>query len=275
VPEKQKLVFMYLANDIIQNSKKKGPEFGKEFGTLLAKAFKHIGESCREPKTKNNLDRILSIWEERGVYDNATIKEYYSALHCDQKSVEKKRKIDAKPTTAADASAIAAHSNGVSGNKKVKTSSSATVNNSLSRSMTKEVEKSVKTETVEVNGTVETRTVTLSPHQSFGDPPEPEELIKMIQDLENSASSDAVVREQIANLPPVVSEISLLAKIEDKEAAAKLATKVNDALTLLNDYNARLATEMDDRKKLNTMLKDFQQEQAELLKQAEQRLAVS
>lgn len=61
---------------------------------------------------------------------------------------------------------------------------------------------------------------------SIGDPPEPEELIKALIDLENSASSDAVVRERIANLPPEVSEVAMLAKLEDKESAAKLAVQV-------------------------------------------------
>lgn len=44
--------------------------------------------------------------------------------------------------------------------------------------------------------------------------------------LENSASSDANIRERIASLPPEVSEIALLSKLEDKEAAAKLAAQV-------------------------------------------------
>lgn len=44
---------------------------------------------------------------------------------------------------------------------------------------------------------------------------------------------------------------------------------------ILHDYNARLCAEMDDRKKLTTMLKDFQTEQRELLAQAEQRLQVN
>lgn len=63
-------------------------------------------------------------------------------------------------------------------------------------------------------------------HVKTGDPPEPEELIKALVDLENSASSDAVVREKIANLPPEVSEVAMLTKLEDKEAAAKLAAQV-------------------------------------------------
>lgn len=64
------------------------------------------------------------------------------------------------------------------------------------------------------DGSVETH-VHLSPRTPAGDPPEPEELIKAIQDLElNIASSDEIVRERIANLPREVSEVSLLSKIK-------------------------------------------------------------
>lgn len=66
-----------------------------------------------------------------------------------------------------------------------------------------------------------------------------------------------------------------LSKIEDKEAAMKLSARVNDAVQLLKEYNARLAAEMTERNKLTVMLKDFQREQQELLTQAEQRLEVS
>lgn len=54
-----------------------------------------------------------------------------------------------------------------------------------------------------------------------------------------------------------------------------MSAKVNDAVQLLNDYNARLTNEMNERNKLTIMLKDFQREQQELLLQAEQRLEVS
>lgn len=244
---------MYLANDVIQNSKKKGPEFGKEFEHVLLKAFKLIAQSGPEEKTIHNLNRILNIWGERGVYEEAKIKEFSGALNQREKSPAAPKVVEEKKRKAEDTH-DSSHAH-----KKSKTDKNHNA------------EKKAKSETIEVNGTVETH-VTLSPHQPEGDPPEPEELIKVLQDLENSASSDAVVRERIANLPPEVSELSALAKLEDKEAANRLALKVNDAIKILNDYNARLATEMDDRKKLTTMLKDFQREQQELLAQAEQRL---
>lgn len=271
VSSSKKLTFMYLANDVIQNSKKKGPEFGKEYENVLPKAFKLIAQSGPEEKTIHSLNRILNIWGERGVYDEAKIKEYSAALNQREKSPaaaaapakkngEEKRE---KRKPEADSNEH--------GQKKKSKSSSSSSSSAANNSAPAE-KKPVKTEvTIEVNGKVETH-VTLSPHQPDGDPPEPEELIKVIQELENSASSDAVVRERIANLPPEVSELSALAKLEDKEAAMRLAVKVNDAIKILNDYNARLASEMDDRKKLTTMLKDFQREQQELLAQAEQRL---
>lgn len=71
---------MYLANDVIQNSKKKGPEYGKEFGNILKRAFEHIAEKGIDDKTKSSLSRLLKIWNDRGVYDDAQIADFKSAL---------------------------------------------------------------------------------------------------------------------------------------------------------------------------------------------------
>jgi regulator of Ty1 transposition protein 103 len=40
----RKLTFMYLANDVIQNSRKKGPEFSKEFGAVLKFSFENVAK---------------------------------------------------------------------------------------------------------------------------------------------------------------------------------------------------------------------------------------
>lgn len=66
---------MYLANDVIQNSKKKGPEYGKEFGEVLGESFKHMAKTGITAKTKISLHRILNIWQERGVYDAQKIQD--------------------------------------------------------------------------------------------------------------------------------------------------------------------------------------------------------
>lgn len=41
----RKLTFLYLANDVIQNSKKKGPEFTEDFAPVIVNAFKHVYRS--------------------------------------------------------------------------------------------------------------------------------------------------------------------------------------------------------------------------------------
>lgn len=42
---------------------------------------------------------------------------------------------------------------------------------------------------------------------------QPEDLARTLLDLENSASSDAAVREKIAAFPPEVSDVTLMEKI--------------------------------------------------------------
>ncbi|KAM5135785.1 regulation of nuclear pre-mRNA domain-containing protein 1B [Mantella aurantiaca] len=75
----RKLTFLYLANDVIQNSKRKGPEFTREFEKVLLEAFSHVSseadEGCRKP-----LERLLHIWQERGVYSADFIQQIRLAL---------------------------------------------------------------------------------------------------------------------------------------------------------------------------------------------------
>ena len=51
------------------------------------------------------------------------------------------------------------------------------------------------------------------------------ELTSLLQDLENSASSDAVVREKIAKLPPSVSEVARLAEITHSKEGERLLSQ--------------------------------------------------
>lgn len=53
-----------------------------------------------------------------------------------------------------------------------------------------------------------------------------------------------------------------------------LIRQVNEAVSLLADYNARLINEMSERKKVANLLRDFIQSQRGLLIQAENRSQV-
>ncbi|XP_019327864.1 PREDICTED: LOW QUALITY PROTEIN: regulation of nuclear pre-mRNA domain-containing protein 1A [Aptenodytes forsteri] len=80
----RKLTFLYLANDVIQNSKRKGPEFTKDFAPVIVEAFKHVSSESDE-SCKKHLGRVLSIWEERSVYENDVLEQLRQALYGDRK----------------------------------------------------------------------------------------------------------------------------------------------------------------------------------------------
>lgn len=182
---------MYLANDVIQNSKKKGPEYSESFSTTLGKAFKDISQHCAEEKTFTSLDRILRIWEERGVYDADKIKEFDTNLG------KKPKAKHTAPSVPPSASSNAKKKEETPSRKRKSEEPSTSATNGSDKKKQK-VPTPSKAKVVEVNGE---KHVTLSPQLPVGDPPEPEDLIKMLQDLEEAASSDAVTRERITRLP--------------------------------------------------------------------------
>nr|XP_057903027.1 regulation of nuclear pre-mRNA domain-containing protein 1A-like [Doryrhamphus excisus]XP_057903100.1 regulation of nuclear pre-mRNA domain-containing protein 1A-like [Doryrhamphus excisus] len=80
----RKLTFLYLANDVIQNSKKKGPEFTQDFAPVIVDAFKHVHRDG-EDGCKKHLGRVFSIWQERAVYDNDLLEQLSQVLYGDKK----------------------------------------------------------------------------------------------------------------------------------------------------------------------------------------------
>ncbi|KAG2410534.1 uncharacterized protein HKW66_Vig0011990 [Vigna angularis] len=62
---------LYLANDIIQNSKCKGDEFVTEFWEVLPAALKDVFEKG-DDQEKHAASRLVNIWEERKVFESNT-----------------------------------------------------------------------------------------------------------------------------------------------------------------------------------------------------------
>lgn len=63
----QRVSFLYLANDILQNSRRKGSEFVNEFWKFLPAALKHVCHNGDE-HGKKVASRLVDIWEERKVF---------------------------------------------------------------------------------------------------------------------------------------------------------------------------------------------------------------
>ncbi|KAE8723128.1 putative Exocyst subunit exo70 family protein C2 [Hibiscus syriacus] len=66
-PREQRLAFLYLANDILQNSRRKGSEFVGEFWKVLPNALRVVIENGDE-FARNAALRLIRIWEERKVF---------------------------------------------------------------------------------------------------------------------------------------------------------------------------------------------------------------
>ncbi|KAF7211269.1 regulation of nuclear pre-mRNA domain-containing protein 1A [Nothobranchius furzeri] len=206
----RKLTFLYLANDVIQNSKRKGPEFTQDFAPVIVDAFKHVYREGEE-SCKKQLGRVLSIWQERAVYENNLLEQLSQVLYGENKA--KKRSYE---------------------------------------------------EIHPDEGFTSSR--------SPADPPQTAELIRALQELENAASSDSVLRQRISSLPAEVQDTSLLHRITDKESGERLSRLVEEACMLLADYSGRLAAEIDDRRQLTRTLTVFLQSQKDGLAQNEQKL---
>lgn len=62
-----KVCLLYLANDILQNSKRKGGEFVNEFWKVLPACLRHLYEHGEE-SGKKVVTRLVDIWDERKVF---------------------------------------------------------------------------------------------------------------------------------------------------------------------------------------------------------------
>ncbi|CAN4079068.1 unnamed protein product [Withania somnifera] len=81
-PREQRLAFLYLANDILQNSRRKGSEFVGEFWKVLPDALRDVIVNGNE-FGRNAALRLISIWEERKVFGSRgqILKEEFAGKH--------------------------------------------------------------------------------------------------------------------------------------------------------------------------------------------------
>ncbi|XP_067904233.1 regulation of nuclear pre-mRNA domain-containing protein 1B isoform X1 [Heterodontus francisci] len=276
----RKLTFIYLANDVIQNSKRKGPEFTKAFEAVLVDAFSHVARES-EQSCKKQMERVLNIWQERIVYDvdfiqqlKLTVDESNSPLPVE---IAGSKVVYDQPPSCPSSSERQSRSNRIRIAEVVKGHESATSDSSSSissetRYIGEEKRAPKRSYPVEDEEDDDYR-VNYSPIDTGTGPLLTENLIKALQDLENAASGDATVRQKIASLPQEVQDVSLLENIADKAAAERLSKIVDEACLLLAEYNGRLAAELDDRRQLARMLTEYINSQKEILGEKEKKLA--
>lgn len=75
---KQRLALFYLANDVIQNCKRKNAKIYQDtFKKVLTEAIRFV----RSESIKKNVDRVLDVWLERQVYDKELIDTLKQTLN--------------------------------------------------------------------------------------------------------------------------------------------------------------------------------------------------
>eukprot|EP00092_Neocalanus_flemingeri_P011946 GFUD01012879.1.p1 GENE.GFUD01012879.1~~GFUD01012879.1.p1 ORF type:complete len:354 (-),score=137.09 GFUD01012879.1:105-1166(-) len=255
----RKLTMLYLANDVVQNARKKYPEIPKEFGTVMRSVFSHLAALQLDHKTEASLDRLVKIWKERQIFDKKVTLDI-------EKVWGKRARLSAK------ARARSSPSSPPPSKKERKHSPlppSPSPNKEPLSDLFSDSEDPPPPLSEELNSHCDTNGQT-SP--SF--PPDSDDLISALQQLEASASSDATVRELIAKLPPDMSDLSSVSNISSEDQARDQLKQLETASSLLVEYNKRLQEELRDRTRVGRMVADFLTAQKDLLVQTEERLDV-
>ncbi|XP_068615186.1 regulation of nuclear pre-mRNA domain-containing protein 2 [Brachionichthys hirsutus] len=83
-----RLNLFYLANDVIQNCKRKNAiVFRSAFADVLPTA----GQLIKDGKVRRSVERIFTIWEERSVYPEEVISQFKAGLNKKEKEREKQK----------------------------------------------------------------------------------------------------------------------------------------------------------------------------------------
>jgi regulator of Ty1 transposition protein 103 len=79
---RKRLYLLYLANDVLQNGRKKGGEYVEAFREVMKVSFpQFVNDPAIPSDLKVRAMRVLKIWEDRGVFDSDYIQEIKNGIH--------------------------------------------------------------------------------------------------------------------------------------------------------------------------------------------------
>lgn len=100
VSPSRQLLFVYLVNDIMQNSKRKGPEFVEAYGDKLLQTMPRIFAAA-SPSVQAKLLRIINIWDERRILEVPLLNDLRAAFSGDSPAVAAPADGGSRPPPAA------------------------------------------------------------------------------------------------------------------------------------------------------------------------------
>jgi hypothetical protein len=95
--EGKKLPLLYLANDVMQTSRKRGSEFTDAFRPKLLDSLVHLVKTVRDGVAVGKVQRVLHVWKERGVYDRRFVEDLEVAV---RKAIPQDVKVVARSPTS-------------------------------------------------------------------------------------------------------------------------------------------------------------------------------
>lgn len=78
-PPDRRLLYLYLVNEIMQSSRRKGPEFVKEYGAQMPVVMPDTYVAC-PPAIREKIMRVISIWEDRRVLGSQEIADLRASM---------------------------------------------------------------------------------------------------------------------------------------------------------------------------------------------------
>ncbi|VDN30825.1 unnamed protein product, partial [Gongylonema pulchrum] len=215
---------LYLANDVIQNSRRHCPKFMEMFYESLEPAFR----------------KILRVFRERQIYPEAKFDRLVNAVTSSLTGI---RLVEFN---------IELGGTSLTGESSQKSRMTPTTPPALGKSP------QVSTPTVDTDSpepkksrfegeNFDIKTMTRVT----------EEVIKLLKRLEDPPSADAETRHLIASFPETIANPALLKPIKNEAQAKELFKKIKESEPVVKEYCKRLAAEMDDRRTLQHLLPDY------------------
>ncbi|VDP29580.1 unnamed protein product [Soboliphyme baturini] len=278
------IVLFYLANDVIQNSRRKYPIFAENFRSFVQRAVMYA-KQYMDPQAMTTLRRIVEVWEQRSIYS----RDFLNVLKSEFASL---RKNDSSPQAGALSTECV---DPISLVEEIQSPSDTEV-------VPKEKDmqpKMLRSGSVHVCLPADINKL----NEMLVAPPTPSELLQSLQELTNAPSADVAVRyrflciqivsdflhcqsviwavfdkyflcaydlflsshsnhrEKIASFPPDVADVSAVKRITTKEEFEKFRSLVEEAHEVVAAYNERLAEEMVNRRRILQKLDAFIHEQ--------------
>lgn len=237
---------LYLANDVIQNSRRQCPEFMNIFFDVLEPAFIHVSLHA-DTQVVTAMRKIIVVFRDRQIYSPARMDRIIAAV---TSSLFGKQLADFNASLGLEPS---------------------TSGQGVRRPLVPVIPPDQPPSSTKRNApelTPGTPQADDSPEAKKSRPEAPsydfnavcrttKELLEMLRKLEDPPSADAETRQLIASFPEAMANPALLKDIKNEEQAKELLTKVKEAEPVVKDYINRLFEEMNDRRNAHRLLVEY------------------